>query len=410
MVASARVAYLSKRSKDYGLRFNEAEAVQVNMEIVRQRKRDIVSSFRGGSEGRLKTTENLDLIMGQARFVAAKEIEVVVDGGQSESLTAESIFINVGGRPAPLDISVPSSIKVLDSTSIMELGEVPEHLVVIGGGYIGLEFAQMFRRFGSKVTVIHRGKQLLSREDADVAKAMENILREDGLEILLNAKASGFDADGSALKVTVNGVEQQLKPTHILGAAGRIPNTDKLDVAKAGIDMDKHNFVIINDRLETNVPGIYALGDVKGGPAFTHISYDDFRILQANVLSKGNASIANRLVPYTVYTDPQLGRVGLTEAEARNKGLNIKVAKMPMAWVARALEMDESRGLMKAIVDKDTGLILGAAILGIEGGELMSMLQIAMMGGLRYEALAGAVFAHPTLAESLNNLWGNFEE
>ena len=253
----------------------------------------------------------------------------------------------------------------------------------------------------------------MGREDADVAEEVANILREDGVEVLLNTSALRIEqAAGGEIRLAVRTPdgERTLTGSHLLVATGRVPNTDPLNLAAAGVETDERGFVMVNGRLETNVPGIYALGDVKGGPAFTHISYDDFRVIRDNLLGGGDATITDRLVPYVVFIDPQLGRVGLSEAQARAQGRNIRVAKMPMAWVARALEVDETRGFMKAVVDADTGQILGAAILGIEGGEVMSTLQMAMMGGVSYETIRDGVFAHPTLAESLNNLFGSFQE
>lgn len=405
MVASGRVAYLAKRGADYGV---ETGPVTVDMSIVRKRKRDIVESFRGGSERRIKSTEGLDLLMGEARFTAPHTLEVFLNDGEVRELTADMIFINVGDRPAKL--AGLEHIPTLDSTSIMELDVVPQHLLVLGGGYIGLEFGQMFRRFGSQVTIIQRGAQLLSREDDDVAEAVADILREDGIEVLLKTTLLHAEQQGDdsiQLTVLTPQGERILTGSHVLAASGRVPNSDWLNVAAAGLKTDKQGKIVVNDRLETNVPGIYALGDVKGGPAFTHISYDDFRIIRTNLLEGGDASIKNRLVPYTVFIDPQLGRVGLSETEARAQGRNIKVAKMPMSYVARALEVDEPRGFMKAVVDAESGQILGCAVLGIEGGEIMSQLQIAMMGKLPYTVLRDAVFAHPTLAESLNNLFSS---
>ena len=294
----------------------------------------------------------------------------------------------------------------------MELGEVPDHLLVLGGSYVGLEFAQMFRRFGSEVTVVQRGKQLMGREDADVAEAVAGIMRQDGIEVLLEAQTRSVEqGDDGEILMTVESPdgERTLEGSHLLVAAGRPPNTDTLNLEAAGVQTDERGLVKTNDRLETNVPGIYAVGDVKGGPAFTHISYDDFRILRTNLIEGGDATISGRLVPYTVFIDPQLGRIGLSEEEARKKNLNVQVASMPMSYVARALEVDEARGFMKAVVDAETGRILGCAILGIEGGEIMAMIQIAMMGDLPYTALRDAVFAHPTLAESLNNLFAALE-
>jgi pyruvate/2-oxoglutarate dehydrogenase complex dihydrolipoamide dehydrogenase (E3) component len=305
------------------------------------------------------------------------------------------------------------SVPTLNSTTIMELDEVPEHLLVLGGSYVGLEFAQMFRRFGSEVTVVQRGTQLLSREDTDVAEAVTEIMRQDGIEVFLQSQAQRAEQDedgGIQLTVSTPDGQSTLEGSHLLAAAGRPPNTEKLNLKVAGVKTDKRGFIKVNERLETNVEGVYALGDVKGGPAFTHISYDDFRIIRTNLLEGGNASIADRLVPYTVFIDPQLGRIGLSEQEAREQGRNVQVAKMPMSYVARAVEMDEPRGFMKAVVDADTGQILGCAILGIEGGEIMAMIQIAMMGEVPYTALRDAVFSHPTLAESLNNLFATLGE
>jgi pyruvate/2-oxoglutarate dehydrogenase complex dihydrolipoamide dehydrogenase (E3) component len=299
------------------------------------------------------------------------------------------------------------TVAFLDNVSIMELDAVPDHLLILGGGYIGLEFGQLFRRFGSQVTIVQSAGQLLTREDPDVAEEITNILRQDGVEVLLNAKATRVSrAAGSVqLEIQSQNAPATLTGSHLLVATGRVPNSDTLNLKVAGIQTDKHGFIQVNDRLETTAEGIYALGDIKGGPAFTHISYDDFRIIRSNLIDKKPASTKNRQVPYTLFTDPQLGRIGLTETEARAQGRNIRVAKLPMTHVARALEVDETRGFMKAIVDAETNQILGAAILGIEGGEIMSALEIAMMGKLPYTALRDGTFAHPTLAESLNNLF-----
>lgn len=410
MVASARVAYLARRAADYGV---HTGPVSVDMQVVRKRKRDIVDSFRNGSQRRIEGTEGVDLLMGEARFIEPKVVEVRLDTGETRVLTAGSIFINAGDRPSRPAIDGIESVPTLDSTSIMELDTVPEHLLIIGGGYIALEFGQMFRRFGSRVTIIQRGAHLLSREDNDVADEVARIMREDGLELLLETSTlhAGQMADGSIqLTTRTPGGERTLTGSHLLVAAGRVPNTDWLNLEAAGVHTDKRGYIQVNERLETNVAGIYALGDIKGGPAFTHISYDDYRIIRSNLLEQGNASIHNRLVPYTVFIDPQLGRIGLGESEARATGRAIRVAKMPMNYVARALEVDEPRGFMKAVVDAENGHILGCAVLGIEGGEIMAMLQIAMMGKLPYTMLREAVFAHPTLAESLNNLFTMFEQ
>jgi len=409
MVASGRVAYLARRGADYGV---HTGSVKVDMVKVRQRKRTIVESFRNGGQSRLENTKNVTLIFGEASFIGSKTIEVKLNSGGVRQLTADKIFINTGGRPEKPPVEGLERVPALDSTSIMELDILPEHLLVLGGGYIGLEFGQMFCRFGSNVTVVQRGKQLLAREDDDVAEEVAKIMREDGMEVLLETAALRVEQNAAGtinLTVRTKTGERTLTGSHLLVSAGRAPNTDRLNLAAAGVEIDKKGFVKVNEKLETNVPGIYALGDVKGGPAFTHISYDDYRLIRANLLEKGNATIHNRFVPNTVFIDPQLGRVGLTETEARAQNRNIRVAKIPMSYVARALEMDESRGFMKAIVDAETKQILGCAILGIEGGELMSMLQIAMMGKVPYPVLRDAIFAHPTLAEGLNTLFTTLE-
>jgi pyruvate/2-oxoglutarate dehydrogenase complex dihydrolipoamide dehydrogenase (E3) component len=409
MIASARTAYVDRRSADYGIHNG---SVTVEMTEVRQRKQDIVDKFRDGVRQIIESTKGLDLLLGEARFTGPKELQVDLNDGETVGLSADNIFINVGARPLDPPIEGLHSVSTLDSTSIMELDEVPEHLLVLGGGYVGLEFAQMFRRFGSEVTIVQRGEQLLAREDEDVAEAVAEILREDGIEVLLETEAlrAEQNSDGELqLTVQTPDEERTLSGSHLLVAIGRPPNTDSLDLDAAGVQADERGFVGVNEQLETNVPGVYVLGDAKGGPAFTHISYDDFRIINTNLLEGGGATITDRLVSYVVYIDPQLGRVGLNEKEAREQGRDVQVARMPMSHVPRALEMDETRGMMKAVVDADTGRILGCTILGIEGGEIMSMVHIAMMGGLHYTALRDGAFAHPTLAESLNKLFATLD-
>lgn len=406
MVASARVAYLARRAADYGVRTGP---VGVDMEAVRGRKRAIVEEFRGGSEHHIRSTDGLDLIIGDARFVGERTIEIALGEGGSRRLSAGVIVIDTGTRPALPEIEGLASVEPLDSTSIMELDEVPRRLLVLGGGYVGLEFGQMFRRFGSEVTIIDAAPQLLGQEDADVADLVAEILRQDGIDVLLGVQVSRAERKGDSVRLLVrtqNG-ERVCDGSHLLVAAGRAPNTEDLHLEAAGVKTDARGFIPVNDRLETNVAGIYALGDVNGGPAFTHISYDDFRVMRANLLEGGSRSTAGRLVPYTVYIDPQFGRVGLTEQEARAQGRAIRVATMPMSDVARALEVDESRGMMKVVLDAETDQILGCAILGIEGGEIMSMIEIAMLGKVPASTLRDAVFAHPTLAEALNNLFAS---
>ncbi len=408
MVASARVAYQAQRGPNYGVHTGD---IRIDLQRVRQRKRDIVDRFRNGSQARLEKTQNLDVVFGEASFTAPKSLCVRLKDGTQRTLSADRIFINAGCRPAVPALEGLKDVPFLNSTSIMELDSVPEHLLVLGGGYVGLEFGQMFRRFGSRVTIIQSGSQLLTREDSDVADEVAAILQQDGIDIRLRTKAERAAKSGAQIKLTVRTANESfsLEGSHLLIATGRVPNTDSLHVSAAGLATDQRGFLKVNSKLETNVDGVYALGDIKGEPAFTHISYDDFRILRTNLIEKGSASTEGRFVPYTVFIDPQLGRVGLTEAEARAQGRKFRVAKMPMSYVARALEVDETRGFMKVIVDAATDQILGAAILGLEGGEIMSMLQLAMMGKLPYTTLREATLAHPTLAEALNNVFTHFE-
>jgi pyruvate/2-oxoglutarate dehydrogenase complex dihydrolipoamide dehydrogenase (E3) component len=405
MVASARVAYLTRRAADYGV---QTGPISIDMKKVRQRKRDIVENFRSSGQRYMESFANLDLIFGEAGFAGPQTIEVRLNNGEKRRIDADKIFINTGGRPVVPPVEGLDNVPTLDSTSIMELDIVPEHLIMIGGGYIGLEFGQMFHRFGSRVTVLQRGNQLLPREDADVTEELTRILKEDGLEIILEADLKRAERNGDnkiQLTVKTSDGERSIIGSHVLLSAGRIPNTEALNLGAAGIETDDRGFVKANEHLETNVPGVYAMGDVKGGPAFTHIAYDDFRILNNNLIEDGTAGFRGRLVPYTLFTDPQLGRIGIGEKEALQLGHNIRIAKLPMSQVARAIEVDETRGFMKAIVDADTDQILGAVVLGIEGGEVMSIFEMAMIGKVDYPTIRDTIFAHPTLAESLNNLF-----
>ena len=405
MAASARVAYLARRGADYGV---QTGPVTVDLQRIRQRKQEIVESFRHGTETKLEAIEKIDLIYGEGRFLGPNTVEIALNSGGTRTVTAAQVFINTGARPTVPKINGLDAVPCLDSTSVMELDSVPAHLVILGGSYIALEFGQMFRRFGSEVTVIEKSSHLLGHEDPDVAEEMTKILSEDGLKILLGAEAVRVEKTingGIALTVKTEGGEQSVTGTHLLAAVGRTPNTDVLNLEAAGVKTDDSGHIQVNERLETSTPGIWALGDVKGGPQFTHISYDDFRILKANLLHGGSRATTDRPVPYTVFTDPQLGRVGLTETEAKKTGKKIQVAKLPMTEVARALETDETRGFMKAVVEDETKQILGAAILGVDGGEVMAVLEVAMLGKLPYPVLRDAVLAHPTLAESLNNLF-----
>jgi pyruvate/2-oxoglutarate dehydrogenase complex dihydrolipoamide dehydrogenase (E3) component len=400
MVASARAAHMARRVLDYGV---SAGTVSVDMRRVLERKRRVVESFRNGGQSLLEKAANLELTFGEASFIDPKRILVRLNAGGMRELEGERIVVNTGGRPAVPPIPGLNRVSFLDSSSVMELSELPEHLVVLGGGYIGLEFCQMFRRFGSRVTIVNRDPRLILREDSDVSAEVEKILKEDGIEVLNSAQLTRVEKIGSGVRVLLQSGE--VSGSHLLVAVGRVPNSDRLNLGAAGVETDKAGFIKVNSRLETSAPGIYAIGDVKGGPAFTHISYDDFRILRENWLAGGSATIDGRMVPNCVFIDPQLATVGLNETEAQKRALDYRVAKLPMTRVARAIEMSETRGFMKAVVDAKTAQILGCTVLGIEGGEIMSMLQIAMMGRIPYTAIKEAVFAHPTLAESLNNLF-----
>jgi len=405
MVASARVAYLARRASDFGV---ETGPVRIDLAKVLARKEAVVKSFIEKAQGMIDMAEGVDLFMGEASFTSPSTVKVDLNQGGIAKLSADRIFIDTGARPANPSIPGLDTVPVLNSTTIMELDELPEHLLVLGGSYVGLEFGQMFRRFGSEVTIVQRGPQLMSREDADIAEEIAAIMREDGLLLHLGVRVSRVtQVAGSQIQVTIetdNG-DIDLLGSHLLVAAGRVPNTERLNLSTAGVETDARGYVRVNDRLETNVAGIYALGDVKGGPAFTHISNDDSRIIGKNLVGAGGGTTRDRPVPYTMFTDPELGRIGLSEAEAHAQGRSIKVARLPMQHADRALEMGETRGFMKAIVDSDTDQILGAAVLGVEAGEIMTILQVAMMGKLPYTALRDGVFSHPTLAESLNDLF-----
>lgn len=409
MVASARVAHLARRANEYGVEVGE---VQVDLSRVRQRKDEVVDSFRSGNRQSLEQTDGLDLIMGEARFSGERQVQVELNQGGRRSLTADTFVINTGARPRQLDLPGLQELDPLNSTTIMELADVPQHLIVLGGGYVGVEFGQMFRRFGSEVTIVQRGEQLLGREDPDVAAEVAEILEQDGVRVLLEAEAvrARAGADGSVqLALDSSDCENTIAGSHVLVAAGRVPNIDELDAERGGIELDRRGYIQVDEHLHTSADGVYAVGDVKGGPAFTHISYDDYRIVLADLTENKQRPTSERMVPYTIYIDPQLGRVGLSETQAEDKGYDYLVAKMPMAHVARAIEFDETRGFMKVVVDRETKQILGCAVLGLEGGEIMGALQIAMMGGLAYSALRDGVFAHPTLTESFNNLFARLQ-
>ncbi len=404
MVASARVMHIANTANEVGV---NVSGVSVDFKAVIERKNKIVTQFREGAENGLRKTENVDLILGEASFVSNKEIKIVLKNGEEEIITADKIFINAGARPTIPPIESLDGINYLTSTTIMNVDEVPKHLLVVGASYIALEFGQMFKRFGSKVTVLEHAEKFLSREDDDVADEIKKFLEEEQLEIFTNATVQNFSSNNKQINATIkiNDVVKEITCSHVLIATGRTPNTDDLKLENTKIETDDKGYIKVNDKLETSEPNIYALGDVKGGPAFTHISYNDHLIVFHNLCEGADESVKDRLLPYTMFTDPQFGRVGISEREARQRQLNFKVAMLPMTHVARGIETNETKGFMKAVVDADTKQILGAAVIGEQGGEIMSMLQLSMMGKIPFDVLRSTVFAHPLYAEALNNLF-----
>ena len=409
MVASAKMAYMADNSQALGVKI---KGFSVDLAKIKKRKDSIVHQFRNGSQKGLEATRNLDVIFGEATFTGDKTISVKLNSGRIKEFNADLFFINTGAKPFIPDIEGLADVDYLTSTTILDLDKVPEHLLVIGGNYIGLEFGQMFSRFGSKVTIIEKSGRIVSREDEDVSEELTKILQEEDITVHCNATTSKFkkkQGDKITATVLINGAEKKIRCSHVLVAVGRTPQTATLNLPATGVEMDERGNIKVNDKLETNIKGIYALGDVKGGPAFTHISYNDYTIVYRNLIENKNLSIKDRPVPYCMFTDPQLGCIGINETEAKKRKLNYKVAKLPMAYVARAIETGDTRGFMKAIVDPDTKQILGATILGPEGGETMTILQMAMAGGITYDEIRYFVFAHPLFAESLNNLFMTFD-
>ena len=402
MVASAQVAYYARQAARWGVQTGD---VRVDLPAVVARKSQVVESFRSGNQSRVDARKTLRLYRGHARFSGPHAVRV-----GDETLESERIFIDTGARPDIPRLPGLETVDFLTNVSIMELSAVPEHLLVLGGGYIGLEFGQMFRRFGSRVTIVHHSGQILPREDAEVAGELQKALEAEGVSFLLNAEPTRIektrDTTNGQISLYYDGSQGpgEVTGSHLLVATGRRPNTDELDLDKARVETIKGGFIKVNGRLETSAPGIWALGDVKGGPAFTHISYNDFQIIYGNLVENKNLSIENRIVPYAVFTDPQLGGVGITEKEARQRGYRLKIGKMPMSFVARAIERDETAGLMKIVVDAANDRILGASILGAEGGELVQILGTLMLAGLPYTLLKGAIYIHPTLAEGFFGL------
>lgn len=401
MVASSRIAHYARRGSEFGVHTD----VRVDLKEVVERKNKFVMQWRQGQEGQIEKRDTLDLYRGHGRFAGPHEVEV-----NGESLTSERIFIDTGTSPRILEIPGLNKVDYLTNRNIMDLTEVPEHLIVMGGNYLGLEFGQMFARFGSKVTVLELNSQLMSMEDEDVANTLKEALEDEGFSFHFGVSASTVAKTSSGIEVTVEpkdgGKTWTLQGSHLLVAIGRQPNTDDLGLEVAGIETDR-GWVKTNSKLETNVPGVWAMGDVKGGPAFTHISYDDYLVVYDNLIGGKNRSIEGRILPYALFTDPELGRVGLTEKAAREAGYKLKIGSIPMAWVARAIERSETRGMMKIVINAEDDRILGAAILGPDGGELVQTIMTLMLADAPWTLFEKRMFIHPTLTEGFFTLMDN---
>jgi pyruvate/2-oxoglutarate dehydrogenase complex dihydrolipoamide dehydrogenase (E3) component len=393
MVHRAQVAYYARYAARWGV---NASNVSVDLAKIVAQKDEVVLSFRDSQQKQVDKRPNLRLYRGHARFVAPYQLKV-----GEELLESEKIFLDVGCRPSFPAIPGLDTVPRLTNESAMQLTVLPEHLLILGGGYIGLEFGQMFRRFGSRVTVLHTGKQIVSREDPEIAAELQKALEAEGVQFILSARSTRAESKNGVITLSFESSSgaSSVTGSHLLVATGRNPNTDDLGLDKAAIETDKSGYIKVNGRLETSVPGVWALGDCKGGPAFTHLSYNDFQIIYGNLIEGKNLSIENRVVPSCVFTDPQLGGIGMTEKEARAKGHKLKIGKCPMTNVARAIERGETAGLTKLVVDASNDRILGASILASEGGELVQILGTLMLANQPYTLLKGAIYIHPTLAE-----------
>jgi pyruvate/2-oxoglutarate dehydrogenase complex dihydrolipoamide dehydrogenase (E3) component len=396
MIASARAAHVARHAGRLGVRAGE---VTVDLPAVVDRKDAIVQQWREGVQKRIdRAGERLTLVRGHARFVGPREIEV-----SSERYAADLVIVNVGCRPAVPPIAGLEAVPRLDNTNVMDLRQLPPHLVVLGGGYIGCEFAQMFRRFGSEVTVIEGLDRLLSMEDPEISAALEGVFRNEGIRIEASAAARSVSRKDGQIVVRLDG-GKEVRGSHLLVAVGRRPNTDDLGCEVAGIALDKRGFMVVDDGYRTSAQGVYAVGDVTPGPQFTHASWDDHRLLYDILKGRGTRRRGDRLVPITAFTDPQVSRVGLTEQEARAEGIEYEVATMPFGQIARAIEVDETAGAMKLLVDPKSERILGAAIVGAEAGELIHVFVALIQAGATGRAIVEAEFVHPTFAEGLQSL------
>jgi pyruvate/2-oxoglutarate dehydrogenase complex dihydrolipoamide dehydrogenase (E3) component len=404
MVASAHAAHLARRAGDYGVRIDAP--VMVDMKAVKARKDQISAKSRTGVESWLRGMKNCTVYQGHARFESPREVSV----GETR-LRAERIFLNVGGRALTPVMPGLDQIPYLTNSSMMGVDFLPRHLIVIGGSYVGLEFGQMFRRFGSEVTIVEKGPRLIGREDEDVSSAVQGILENEGIRIRVNAECISFEKRGEeiAARVDCQSGDAAVVGSHVLLAIGRRPNTDDLGLDNAGIEADQHGYIVVDDQLRTSVPGIWAMGDCNGKGAFTHTSYNDYEIVAANLLDNDPRRVSDRITAYNLYVDPPLGRAGMTEAEVRRTGRRALIGKREMTRVGRAVEKGETQGFMKVLVDAETKQILGAAILGVGGDEVIHCILDTMYAKAPYTTLQRAVHIHPTVSELVPTMLGEMK-
>lgn len=404
LIASAKVAHIINTSDKHGI---STEQMNIDFAATQKRKDKIVLDSRKGLINRLEETKNLEVLIGTASFSDSKVIKVTLKNGKTQDYTAEYIFINAGCRPMIPEIEGLENVKYYDSTSLLALSEIPQELIVLGGSYIGLELGQAFARLGSKTTIVERSAKLMSKEDDDIAESILQCLENEGMHFHLKTEAIKVSEKGGIISVTIKKgkEEQQIEGTHLFVATGRIPNSDSLSLENAKIKVDDDGHILVNNNLETNVKGVFALGDIKGGPQFTQIAYDDFRIVRDNIFHGKKRSYKNRPIPYCMYTDPQLGRIGISEQDAKEQKLEVEIITIPGKRITRGIESGTIEGLWKAIIDKKTNKILGAAIIGSEGGEIATVLQMAMQGNLKAIDIRDGIFSHPSYSESLNTLF-----
>ncbi|MGB6676055.1 MAG: FAD-dependent oxidoreductase [Terriglobales bacterium] len=405
IIHSAKVVDYLRRSKEFGI---TCDGFAIDMSGVRDRKRKMVSGLNAMYLDNYKKT-GAEFICGTGRFIASRTVQVTLTDGTIRRLHGTNVIVSTGTRAALEKIPGLGEAQPLTHVEALELDEIPEHLLVIGGGYVGVEFAQAMRRFGSKVTVVDRNAQLMSREDPDVCDALLSLLADEGIDILLNARikqVSGKSGDSVSVVVEQNGIEKVLKGSHVLVATGRIPNTEGLGLELAGVELTDRGYIKVNERLQTTAPGVWAIGEVAGSPQFTHISIDDFRVVHSN-LTGGNRVTTGRQVPYCLFTDPELARIGLSETEAEARGIAYRLFKVPMETNLRAHTLSETRGFVKALVEADSDRILGFTAFGAGAGETLAAVQIAMIAGLPYTALRDAILTHPTLVEGLTSLFSS---